>query len=136
MQSMNNDTTNALAMILTRRVEAPEALTPALVDHFFEELADSLLVLIERSSFKTIFRNTLSALACMFRWRVIRPYALLAKRDPIASQVRETLTKAQDDLAIRIGPVPQLVEKLKNIEAIIEYLDGQGDPGHCQTKST
>jgi hypothetical protein len=126
--SVNNNTINALAMILTRRTEAPAALTSELVDNFFEALAASLLKQVTRGSFKALFRNTLSALAGMFRWREIEPYALLAARDPVASRVRETLTKAGYELRLLDGHVPQRAERHKNIAAIIEHLDGQGDP--------
>lgn len=126
--STNNNTINALAMILTRRAEAPAALTPELVDRFFEDLADSLLGQVRRRSFKVLFRNTLSALAGMFRWREIEPYALLAARDDVAARVREILTEAERELEILLRQVPQAAEKRKNIAAIIEYLDGQGDP--------
>ncbi len=95
---------------------------------FVEELAGSLLVQIRRGSFKVLFRNTLSALAGMFRWREIQPYALLAARDPVASRVRGALTEADRELERRVGRVPQVVEKRKIIALIIEYLDGQGDP--------
>ena len=42
--------------------------------------------------------------------------------------MRETLTKAENELALLVGRVPQVVENRRNIAAIIEYLDGQGDP--------
>ena len=127
-QPTNNNTINALAMILTRRAEAPAALSPLFVDRFFEELADALLEQVRQRRFKTIFRNTLSALAGMFRWREVEQYALLAERDPVASRVRNTLTEADHELARHADRVRQVKEKRDNIAAIIEYLDGKGDP--------
>ena len=52
----------------------------------------------------------------------------ISRRDPVASRVRKTLTKAENELVLLGRRVPQAVEKRKNIVAIIEYLDGQGDP--------
>ncbi len=75
-----------------------------------------------------IFRNTLSALAGMFRWREVEQYALLAERDPVASRVRNTLTEADYELARQADRVQRVKEKRDNIAAIIEYLDGKGDP--------
>lgn len=125
---MNNDTINALAMALTRREEAPRALTRNHVDAFVRRLADELLKQIRSRSFKIKFRNTLSAIAGLFRWRVCEPYALLAARDPIAHSLRDTLLQARNLLGQPKLPVPQREQKLAHVDAIIAYLDGGGDP--------
>ncbi len=64
----------------------------------------------------------------MFRWREVEQYALLAERDPVASRVRNTLTEADYELARQADRVQRVKEKRDNIAAIIEYLDGKGDP--------
>lgn len=123
---VNNDTINALAMALTRREEAPEALTRARVDGFLDRLGDELILRIRARDFKLRFRNTLSAIAGLFRWRRREPFALLAAQDAVAARLRGTLVEARDLLA-RLD-VPQQAQKLDLIAAIIAYLDGAGDP--------
>jgi hypothetical protein len=125
---LNNDTINALAMALTRREEAPRALTREQVDHFLQHLAQELLDRITHRQFQIRFRNTLSAIAGLFRWRVQEPWALLAERDPVAADLRTALVRAKSLLAESKVVIPQLEQKTSQIEAIIEYLDGRGDP--------
>jgi hypothetical protein len=126
---LNNDTINALAMALTRRAEAPEALTRDQVDEFLRRLGLELLDQIVRRSFRLRFRNTLSAIAGLFRWRLREPYALLAGRDPVAADLRANLVRAKDMLMnLRYRNDSQRDKKIAQIEAIIEYLDGRGDP--------
>lgn len=124
-----NDTINALAMILTRREEAPAALTATLVDQFAVSLGQELRQQVNRRNFALKFRNTLSALAGLFRWRIREPYALLAKRDPIAADLRATLAETEGLLMTpAYRPVPQVEQKRQQIHKIIEFLDGRGDP--------
>ena len=126
---LNNDTINALAMALTRRAEAPEALTRGQVDDFLRRPGSELLAQIRRQDFKLKFSNTLSAIAGLFRWRSREPYALLAERDPVAAELRETLVSAKEMLeGPRLRTISQWHQKIAQIEAIIEYLDGRGDP--------
>lgn len=126
---INNDTINALAMALTRRAEAPEALTRDQVDDFVGRLGHELVDQIRRRHFELKFRNTLSAIAGLFRWRMREPYALLATRDPVAADLREMLVKAKGMLE---QPGLRMIrlrdQKVAQIEAIIDYLDGAGDP--------
>jgi hypothetical protein len=122
----NNDTINALAMALTRREEAPQALTRELIDRFLDRLGEELIARIHAHDFQIRFRNTLSAIAGLFRWRLREPFALLAAQDPVAAQLRDTMTRAQG--LVTSGNVPQQDQKLAQIAAIIAYLDGQGDP--------
>lgn len=122
----NNDTINALAMALTRRDEAPQALTRALIDRFLARLGQELIDRIQARDFKLRFRNTLSAIAGLFRWRLREPFALLTAQDAVAATLRATLVRAQD--LLQRADVPQRHHKLEQIAAIIAYLDGQGDP--------
>lgn len=125
---LNNDTINALAMALTRREEAPMALTRDHVDAFTHRLGDELLEQIRSGSFKLKFRNTLSALAGLFRWRVREPYALLASRDPVANELKITLLHAKELMSKTKQNIQQFNVKNQQIDAIVEYLDGAGDP--------
>lgn len=122
----NTDTINALAMALTRREEAPEALTRAQVDGFLDRLGKELINRIQASDFKVRFRNTLSAIAGLFRWRRREPFALLASQDAVALRLREALVRARDSLSSL--NVAQREQKLELIVAIIAFLDGEGDP--------
>ncbi|MFN3280683.1 MAG: hypothetical protein ACK40I_03300 [Tabrizicola sp.] len=123
---LNTDTINALAMALTRREEAPQALSRPLVDQFLHGLGQELIERVRARDFKLRFRNTLSAIAGLFRWRTREPFALLAAQDPVAEGLRRSLVKARD--LLEKGDVPQRQQKLDQIAAIIAYLDGEGDP--------
>lgn len=125
---LNTDTINALAMALTRREEAPRALTRDQVDGFLNGLGVELLAQIKSSSFQIRFRNTLSAIAGLFRWRLQEPYALLASQDRVAERLRQTLLRAKDMLERERKPIPLKKQKIEQISAIVEYLDGGGDP--------
>lgn len=125
---LNTDTINALAMALTRREEAPRALTRDQVDVFLNGLGVELLAQVKVADFKTRFRNTLSAIAGLFRWRVREPYALLANRDPVAERLRRTLLRAKDVIERARAHIPAKEQKVAQISAIVEYLDGAGDP--------
>jgi len=92
---VNNDTINALAMAVTRRAEAPRALMRAQVDLFLRNLAAELLEQVHNQSFKVRFKNTLSAIAGLFRWREIEPYALLASDEEPAARLEQTLLEAR-----------------------------------------
>lgn len=122
----NNDTINALAMALTRREEAPQALTRRQIDRFLDRLGQELIDRIQTRDFRLRFRNTLSAIAGLFRWRLREPFALQAAQDAVAATLRATLVRAQD--LLKRADVPQRQQKLDQITAIIAYLDGQGDP--------
>lgn len=125
---LNTDTINALAMALTRREEAPRSLTRDQVDGFLNGLGVELLAQIKAASFKTRFRNTLSAIAGLFRWRLCEPYALLANRDPVAERLRQTLLRARDMIQGQRTRIPLKEQKIAQISSIVEYLDGGGDP--------
>jgi transcriptional regulator len=58
----------------------------------------------------------------------IRSVLELSPRGSTSEQILWRLTKAENELVLLGRRVPQAVEKRKNIVAIIEYLDGQGDP--------
>jgi hypothetical protein len=124
----NNDTLSALAMILSRREEAPLALTPDLVDKIVGLMSLELIHLTEHLSFKVRFKNALSAIAGLFRYREIERYALLAGRDSTAQRLRKNLDEVDDLLFQHRSRVPKCEEKRTLISLIREYLDGAGDP--------
>jgi hypothetical protein len=119
---------NALAMILARREEAPQALTAGLVDKIVDLASNELVYLTERLSFQTRFKNALSATAGLFRYREVEPFALIAGRDAAAEKLRDNLEKAQFTLERHRNRVPRFDEKLGFISSIREFLDGAGDP--------
>lgn len=125
----NNNTINALAMLLTRREEAPAALSRDLVDHFARTLGDELQKQVADHKFNVKFRNTLSALAGLFRWRSREPYALLADREPVAADLQAILVETEKVLSTpAYGNVPQVAQKREQIRKIIEFFEGRGDP--------
>ncbi len=132
---LNTDTINALAMALSRRQEAPEALTRAQVDHLLSRLGEELIDRIRRHDLKVRFRNTILAIAALFRWRLREPFALLAEPrgghppDPAAIALREKLLEAQVLLEDPHRHVAQREDKVAVVKAILLHLDGRGDPG-------
>ena len=124
----NSDTLNALAMILSRREEAPRALTLDLVKKVIEVVSDELVHLTERLWFKVRFKNALSALAGLFRYREVEPFALLAGRDPAAQRLRKSLDDVDALLVRRRRNISMCEEKRTLVSLIGEYLDGAGDP--------
>lgn len=124
----NTDTLNALAMILSRREEAPQALTGALVDKLAGMLSQELVLLTNKGSFGIRFRNALLALAGLFRYREVERFALLAGRDPLAQTIRTNLDEVSGILDSHKRFVRQYPEKKRTIESIREFLDGGGDP--------
>ncbi|WP_296645156.1 hypothetical protein, partial [Roseinatronobacter sp.] len=126
---LNNDSINALAMAVSRREEAPRALTRAQVDHFLHELSEHLIGAIQDQNFNVKFKNTLSAIAGLFRWREIEPFALLAADDRVAADLRQVLNRASDLLGQpQWHNVPARVQKITLLEKIAEFLEGEGDP--------
>jgi hypothetical protein len=124
----NADTMNACAMILSRRAEAPQALTGRLVERIVGLASRELLALTERRAFNVRFKYALSAIAGLFRYREIEPYALLAARDPAAQRLSERLDRAAAKLARQRGRVSRIDEKLVLVSSIRELLEGGGDP--------
>ena len=125
---LNNDSISALAMAVSRREEAPSALTREQVNHFLHELSEHLIKEIKNLRFQVKFKNTLCAIAGLFRWREIEPFAFLATNDRVASDLQQALYRALDLLRqTDLGYVPALGQKIKLIEKIAEFLDGKGD---------
>ncbi len=126
---LNNDSINALAMAVSRREEAPRALTRAQVDHFLHELSGHLIGAIQDQNFNVKFKNTLSAIAGLFRWREVQPFALLAADDRVAADLQQALKRASDLLSQpEWWNVPARAQKIKLLEKIAEFLEGEGDP--------
>lgn len=122
----NNNTLSALAMVLTRRVEAPHALSNNTVKDILELVSEELKDLTEKGSFKTRFKNALSAAAGLFRYRVVEPYALLAGQDPLADTLDRILSNVVQRLE-RYSRTRLIEERLVLLESIREFLAGQGD---------
>lgn len=126
---LNNDTINALAMILSRRAEAPEALTRSQIDSLVPRLSNELLDLVGNRNFQVRFKNTLSAIAGLFRWREREPNALLAANEPSAATLQSRLDQAAVMLnSPQWAQVPSRDKKVLLLKKIAEYLAGKGDP--------
>lgn len=124
----NADTMNAFAMILSRRAEAPNALTGSLVEDIVRLASSELVALTEKLSFNIRFKYALSAIAGLFRYREVEPYALLAGRDPTAQRLRDSLDRTAHILGGQRGRLVRIDEKLGLISSIRDLLDGGGDP--------
>lgn len=125
-REINTDTANALAMALSRRAEAPEALDAETVAELLDKLARSLIWQVENRSFKDRFRNTLSALAGLFRWRVVEPFALLRDSDPRAAEVDALLERANGLIEAGAVQINNAIEKQYAISSIRALLEGKG----------
>ena len=104
------------------------ALTSALLDRIVKIVADELVRLTESLSFETRFKNALSAIAGLFRYREVKPFALVAGRDPAAQRLRDDLNEVEALLARHRRKVPRCDEKRTLIYSVRDYLDGGGDP--------
>ena len=127
-RSQNADTLNALAMVMSRRKEAPYALTETMVGAIALKLADVLFDLTRKHSFDVRFRNALSALAGLFRYREVDGYALLASRDHVAQQLLNRIQQVEHLLGTSRAPIPGLAQKLALTASIKDYLNGGGNP--------
>jgi hypothetical protein len=126
---LNHHDVNALAMILSRRAEAPDAMTREFVDDLGPRLARELLALQTGANFQQKFRATIQSIAGLFRWRTRESHALLASREPVAQSLRTTLEEVGQMLTHpRFAEVPALERKQAIVASIIEFLDGRGDP--------
>lgn len=126
---LNNDSINALAMAISRREEAPRAFTRTQVDHFLQELSGHLIDAIEERNFKLKFKNTLSAIAGLFRWREIEPYSLLASDELVAADLQARLDQATALLQDPdLDNVSARQQKIDLLAQIAEFLKGKGDP--------
>jgi len=127
--NLNHHDINALATILSRRDEAPAAMTRGIVDNLLPRLGNELLHLQVGTNFQQKFRATIQSIAGLFRWRTQESHALLAAREPVAQGLRTTLEEVGHMLAQpRFAQVPSLSRKRGIVGSIIEFLDGQGDP--------
>ncbi len=124
----NNNTLNAVAMILFRRKEAPQALTAELVEKIVSIVSAELARLPQAPAFHIRFMNTLSAIAGLFRYREIEPYALLAAREPAVRDLRNIIGQVDKVLVRYRRQVKNYEEKRALLVNIGEYLDGAGDP--------
>lgn len=127
----NNNTFNALAMLLARRRETPAALDRKLVATIARIVADELESVARTrraADFKVRFKNALSALAGLFRYRETEPYALLKADDPTALRLSQDLEKIQRRLTGARAFIPQADVKIALVNELLELLEGRGDP--------
>ena len=127
----NNNTFNALAMLLARRRETPEALDTKLVAQIARIVGDELESTAKAKNsgkFRVRLKNALSALAGLFRYREVEPYALLKADDPTARRLWDDLGKIRSRLIDARAGIPQADAKIAIVEELLKLLEGQGDP--------
>lgn len=127
----NNNTFAALAMILARRKEAPLALNETLVAGIAKIVSVELKKVVKESNakrFRVRFKNALSALAGLFRYREVQPYALLRNESKVAGDLSADLEKINKALSKAGAKVPQVEEKIELVGELLKLLEGQGDP--------
>lgn len=128
-KNFNNATLNALATLLSRRMHAPQALTPELVSLLVTKLNQSLRLRLATSNFKILFKNALMAVSGLMRYREIDPWALVRDSDLDVDKLAKTLEQIQLKLGDVTLAVTQRDAKLDIVRALIEMLSGNGgDP--------
>ncbi|WP_155982394.1 hypothetical protein [Xanthobacter sp. 126] len=132
----DTDTMNALGMILSRRAEAPGALDRELTTGIAAVLAQQLERLLERKSFKTLFFNTLSALAGLFRYREIDRTVLLEGIDPVASRIHGTITQFISSFSTQQQFDRKTQNALSLLQSIQSYLEGGGETPFQRQRSS
>ena len=70
----------------------------------------------------------MSALAGLFRYREVEPYALLKADDPTARRLWDDLGKIRSRLIDARAGIPQADAKIAIVEELLKLLEGQGDP--------
>ncbi len=125
----NMHTRAAMSFVLSRRKEAPEALTDDLARRIAEKLLAHLQELANGRSFEQDFKYVLMAVTGLLRYREVSPWALVADREPAAREFAVALAEARKRLAQRVRSVTQGQAKLAIVDDLIEMLSGTGgDP--------
>ncbi len=127
----NNNTFSSLAMLLARRPEAPMALDPVSVGKIAAVVSAELSGLAQNrgtKGFQNRFKNALSALAGLFRYREVEPYALLRGTDQAATKLWDDLTLIRETLIARAANISQSETKIDLVGELIRHLEGRGDP--------
>ena len=125
----NNVVLSAFSSALSRREEAPYALTDPLVSQLCGRLNPILREFVDDGNFKLKFKNALMVLTGLLRYREVEPWALVRSGSSSSEALALTLKAAKDVLLKRAQQVPQGAKKLAIVEVLIEYLSGAGgDP--------
>ena len=126
----NNNTFSALAMLLSRREDVAQALDDKLVGRIITILSSELSRLAQsksNSGFQVRFKNALLALAGIFRYREIEPYALLRGYNQASTKLWEDLIVIRDRLIENLSSIPKADTKIELVGELIKYLEGRGD---------
>ncbi len=127
----NSNTFAALAMMLARRKEAPFALDEELVTRIARIVSLELNNIAGTNNpkqFKTRFKNALSALAGLFRYREVQPFALLRNENREANKLASDLESINKALKLAGSKVPQAEDKIALVGELLKLLEGKGDP--------
>ena len=127
----NNDTFSSIAMLLSRRMEAPKALDASIVDRIAKSVSAELSTLADTTGakgFKNRFKNSLLALAGLFRYREVEPYALLKGSNQTAMALWDSLTLIKKALTKHASVIAYADTKIALVSDLIKHLEGNGDP--------
>jgi hypothetical protein len=131
LRKANNNTFSALGMLLARRYESPVALDDQRVQMIATIVSAELSRLVQSNTakgFQVRFKNALLALAGLFRYREIKPFALLKGSDKTASQLWDDLGVIQQRLEENASIIPQAEAKIVLVGEILKHLEGHGNP--------
>ncbi|MFN3259902.1 MAG: hypothetical protein ACE37J_05010 [Pikeienuella sp.] len=125
----NNDTFAALGHLLTRRAEAPNALTIALAQRLGELARFELADLNESGNYKGKFMSQLGLIAGLLRFREVESSFLIRSRDHLAEEIAGELTKASEWIKAYPRRVARGPAKCIVVENLLVWLEGEGgDP--------
>ena len=125
----NNDTFSALSMLLSRRQEAPQALDQELVARIAAMIASELSRVASAGRANALqirFKNALSALAGLFRFREVEPYALLRDKDPAADRICQDLDRIRKQIGKNRSQITNADVKINLVQKVAEFLEGRG----------
>jgi len=125
----NADTRAAVASILSRRDEAPNALDDVLVDRIGKQTDRALKNQLRINSYQRDFKYTIFVLAGLLRYREAEPYAMLAERSDLARSILRTLEEIGRQLKRQRTAINSAAEKMLLVDELKSFLSGQGgDP--------
>ena len=129
LNSPNTHTRAALSFLLSRRKEAPEALTEKLVQKIAKQLCIRLINLHENNSFKQDFKYVLMILTGLLRYREISPFSLIANENNTAEKIQDILLKIEKTIRRHVNSITQGRDKLAIVGELLKMLAGTGgDP--------
>ncbi|WP_269584036.1 hypothetical protein [Roseibium sp. Sym1] len=125
----NADTRGALCDALSRRKNAPKALSHALAGRIAQDTVENIARLIETRSFEVDLKYTLLILTGLLRYREVEPWFLTPEQPGHGRVIQEKLVKLRGAVFRRRSSVRQGSQKVEIIDNLLEYIEGTGgDP--------